>query len=126
MEGLTAKVYNGVSSYWRSRGYRRLDGPEKNSGRPRRRMWRVRLNRRLKLKLPRSPRKIFISLRDAYVNIMMKLANTSVVRGRTVTGYNGVGFGKTMVKEYDEKVIIEICKNLAIRQNQQHRIACSG
>ncbi|XP_076934768.1 uncharacterized protein LOC143601176 [Bidens hawaiensis] len=125
MEGLTAKVYNGVSSYWRTRGYRRLGGPEKHSGRPRRRMWRVRLNRRLKLKLPKSPRKIFISLRDAYVNIMMKLANTSVVRGRTVTGYNADGFGKT-IKEYDEKIIIEICKNLAIRQNRQHQVACSG
>lgn len=91
-------------------------------------MWRVRLKRRIKLKLPRSPKKIFISLRDAYVNIMMKLAKTPVVRGRTVTGYNGDGFGKTMVKGYDEKVIIEICKNLAIRQNHQHQVAfaCSG
>ncbi|XP_076892929.1 uncharacterized protein LOC143544815 [Bidens hawaiensis] len=126
MEGLTAKVYNGVTSYWRARGYRRLGGPEKHLGRSRRQMWRVRLNRRLKLKLPRSPRKMFISLRDAYVNIMMKLANTSVVRGRTVTGYNGNGFGKTTGKEYDERVIIEICKNLSVRQNHQHQITCSS
>ncbi|KAD6120226.1 hypothetical protein E3N88_11497 [Mikania micrantha] len=94
------------------------------------RTWRIRLNPRLKLKFPRSPRKVFIRLRDAYVRIMMKLANTSVVRGRTMTGYNGDGFGKTMVKEYEEKIIIEICKNLTIRQNHQHqissRIACSG
>ncbi|KAI3805878.1 hypothetical protein L1987_21765 [Smallanthus sonchifolius] len=132
MDGLTAKVYNGVKCYWRTRGYHRLGGrKQEQSGRQprrRRRLGRIRLNRKLKLKLPMSPRKLFIGLRDAYVRIMMKLANTSVVRGRTIAGYNGDGFGKTMtVKEYDEKVIIEICKNLAIRQNQiSSQIACSG
>ncbi|KAI3759999.1 hypothetical protein L1987_50387 [Smallanthus sonchifolius] len=136
MDGMTAKVYNGVKCYWRTRGYNRLgtSGREQEQSgqqpRRRRRLWRIRLNLKLKFKLPRSPKKVFIGLRDAYVRIMMKLANTSVVRGITVAGYNGDGFGKTMtVKEYDEKVIIEICKNLAIRQNQissQSQIACSG
>ncbi|KAD6120257.1 hypothetical protein R6Q59_026281 [Mikania micrantha] len=141
MEGLSAKVYNTVRCYWRTRHYHRLDSvatahsaPDNHTSRQQQkrqgRTWRIRLNPRLKLKFPRSPRKVFIRLRDAYVRIMMKLANTSVVRGRTMTGYNGDGFGKTMVKEYEEKIIIEICKNLTIRQNHQHqissRIACSG
>ncbi|KAJ0520548.1 hypothetical protein HanIR_Chr10g0460631 [Helianthus annuus] len=134
MDGLTAKVYNGVKCYWRTRGYHRLTttgGHEQQPRRTPRRVWRIRLNRRLKLKLPRSPIKIFVGLRDAYVNMMMKLANTSVVRGRTVSGYNGDAFGKiNMVKEYDEKIIIEICKSLAVRENNQHQIssqiACSS
>ncbi|KAK9067731.1 hypothetical protein SSX86_011842 [Deinandra increscens subsp. villosa] len=140
MEGLTAKVYSGVKCYWRTRRYHRLgtttasatdDGEQQRRGR--RRTWRIRLNPRLKLKLPRSPKNLFIRLRDGYVRIMMKLANTSVIRGRTMTGgYDGDGFGKeTVVKEYDEKVIIQICKNLAIRRNQQNhqqqqQISCSG
>lgn len=83
---------------------------------------RIKINPRLKIKLGGSPRKWFLGLRDAYVKIMMKLANTSVVRGRTTTGFSGDGFGKTtMVKEYDEKMIIEIYKALAIKPNhQQH------
>ncbi|KAK9058944.1 hypothetical protein SSX86_021561 [Deinandra increscens subsp. villosa] len=122
MEGLTAKVYNGVKCYWRTRRYHRLVttaaavyGDQQR--RERRRTWRIRLNPRLKLKLPRSPKNLFISPRDGYVRIIMKLANTLVIRGRTMTsGYDGDGFRKaTAGKEYDEKVIVEICKNLTIR-----------
>lgn len=61
---------------------------------------------------------------------MMKLASTSVVRGRMMSGYDGDGFAKTMSKEYDEKVIVEICRNLEIRRNQQLQISsqidCAG
>ncbi|KAK9057866.1 hypothetical protein SSX86_022705 [Deinandra increscens subsp. villosa] len=114
MEGLTAKVYNGVKCYWRTRRYHGLVTTAAVYGdqqrRERRRTWRSRLNPRLKLKLPRSPKNLFISLRGGYVRIMMKLANTSVIRGRTMTGgYDGDGFGKaTTSKECDGKVIVEI------------------
>ncbi|XP_071713978.1 uncharacterized protein [Rutidosis leptorrhynchoides] len=132
MEGLTTKVYNGVKCYLRTRGYDRLGTTganfseyEEASGGTRRRrrkrsLLRIRINPRLKINLGGSPRKLFIGLRDAYVKIMMKLANTSVVRGRTMTGFSGDGFGKTMVREYDEKMIIEIYEALAIKRNDHY------
>ncbi|MFS8005098.1 hypothetical protein Hanom_Chr13g01233451 [Helianthus anomalus] len=130
MEGLTTKVYNIVKSHWRRRGYHRLgtttntivhgDHEEKSKPR-RRRKWRVRIPPRLKLKLARSPQKLFIRLRDAYVQLMMKLANTSAVRGRTMIGCNGDGYGKMMIKEYDEKIVIEIYKNVVIGKDHQHQ-----
>ncbi|XP_071741384.1 uncharacterized protein [Rutidosis leptorrhynchoides] len=139
MEGLTTKVYDGVKCYSRTRGYDRLatttnatstglgeceevfGGTMRQMSRRkiRRRLLRFRINPRLKIKLGGSPRKLFLGLRDAYVKIMMKLANTSIVRGRTMTGFSGDGFGKTTVKEYDEKMIIEIYKALAINRNHQ-------
>ncbi|KAL8252906.1 hypothetical protein R6Q59_036599 [Mikania micrantha] len=127
MEVITTKLYNSVKCYWRPTSYNRLDTTatygdlRMEESRPRRQkrrqMRRIRVAPRLKLKLTRSPRKLFIQIRDAYVKIMMKLANTSVVRGTTMTGCNGDGFGKTMIKECDEKIIIEILKNLAIRKH---------
>nr|XP_043638441.1 uncharacterized protein LOC122609461 [Erigeron canadensis] len=141
MEGLSTKVYNGVKCYWRRRGYQRLGTSTASAvhnghaeavpdaKRRRRKLWRININPRLRIKVRRSPKKFFLGLRDAYVKIMMKLANTSVVRGRTMTGYNVDGFGKTTIKEYDEKMIIEIYKVLAIKQNHQHeiqsRVVCS-
>nr|GFA67951.1 hypothetical protein [Tanacetum cinerariifolium] len=97
--GLSTKVYNGVKCYWKTRG--------------------------LKLK----PKKWYTRARDAYVRIMMKLANTSVVRSRTMAGYNGDGFGRPSNKEYDDKIIYQIYKTLSVAQHKQHRIptqvACS-
>ncbi|PWA65948.1 hypothetical protein CTI12_AA243600 [Artemisia annua] len=137
MEGLSTKVYNGVKCYWKTRGYQRLGtstsvpdrhGAEESGTRRRRRkrkLFRLRISRRLKL----NPRKWYIGARDAYVRIMMKLANTSVVRSRTMAGYNGDGFGRPSQKEYDEKMIYEIYKTLSVAQHKQHRIpsqvACS-
>lgn len=127
MEGLTTKVYKSVKCYWRRRGYQRLGTTNTRSQKRQSRVWRIRVNPRLKLnlkvKVSWSPRKLFIGLRDAYVNIMMKMANTTVVRGRTVSGYSADGFGKTAIKEYDEKIIIEICKSLASMNNHQQQIS---
>ncbi|KAI3679108.1 hypothetical protein L6452_38417 [Arctium lappa] len=117
MEGLTTRVYKGVKGYWRRRGYQRLG----TTAEPRRRInrWRIRITPRLKLKLRCSPKRWFIGLRDAYVKIMMKMANSSVVRCRTMSsGHGGQDFGTTARKEYDEKMILEIYKTLAMRQGQ--------
>ncbi|KAI3506552.1 hypothetical protein L1887_21111 [Cichorium endivia] len=129
MEGVTTRLYKGVKGYWRTRGYQRLattslhthSGQEESGSKPRRcrrrrRFWRIRISPRLTLKL--KPRKFFIGLRDAYVKIMMKLANSSVVRGRSMSGQGGEGFGTIALKEYDEKMIMEIYKTLAMRQGQ--------
>ncbi|KAJ9543167.1 hypothetical protein OSB04_022874 [Centaurea solstitialis] len=117
MEGLTTKVYRGVKGYCRRRGYKRLGSATEPKRRTSR--WRIKITPRLKLKLSCSPKRWFLGLRDAYVKIMMKMANSSVVRCRTMSsGHVGEGFGMTPNKEYDEKMIIEIYKTLAMRQGQ--------
>ncbi|KAL4558918.1 hypothetical protein LXL04_037123 [Taraxacum kok-saghyz] len=123
MEGLTTTLYKGVKGCWRTRGYKRLpptvihtsqESGSKPRRRRRRRFWRFRIDPRATLKL--KPRKLFIGLRDVYVRIMMKLANSSVVRGRSMSGQGGEGFGTMAMKQYDQKMIMQIYKTLAMRQ----------
>ncbi|KAG8370624.1 hypothetical protein BUALT_Bualt13G0002700 [Buddleja alternifolia] len=134
MEEVSAAVYKfGNKGYWRRKGYERLNsGGRKRKTPPvirlassakaessirRRRFWRIKLSPRLKLKLRFSPKKFLIGLRDAYVNMMMKIANTRMIGGGV--GGNGVsGFGARPIKEYDERMIVEIYKSIVMAQGQ--------
>ncbi|CDP17092.1 unnamed protein product [Coffea canephora] len=136
MEGVTATAYKGVKGYWTRKGYEKLDGSgsrrrkrrvvelgAENGSSRRRRFWRIRLTPRLKLKLRLrfSPRKFILGLRDAYVNLMTKLASSRFVNSG-VAGYPGEGisgFGLRPLKEYDEKMIVEIYKSLVVAQGHQ-------
>lgn len=67
-----------------------------------------------------SPKKFLVWLRDAYVKLMLGFANSRVF---TTTGgavcHNAPGsFGKGPLKEYDEKMIVEIYKSLMLPQGQ--------
>ncbi|KAF5801023.1 hypothetical protein HanRHA438_Chr06g0252331 [Helianthus annuus] len=110
MTRITARVYQGVKGYWRRRRYKRLGGKSQ------RRFWRIRITRKLKLKLRFSPKKLLIRIRDAYVNMMMRMANSSLVAG--TGGYGEAKFGMKPGVKYDEKVIIELYKSLVMRQSQ--------
>ncbi|KAG8389536.1 hypothetical protein BUALT_Bualt02G0239500 [Buddleja alternifolia] len=129
MEGISANVYKGIKGYWRRRGYERLNGGGRRrktrvvelasaadgSTRRRRRFWRIKLTPRLKMKLRFSPKKFLLGLRDAYVNMMNRIANTRVIGG----GYGGdvvTGFGLRPIKEYDERMIVEIYKSIMLAQ----------
>ncbi|KAL3648085.1 hypothetical protein CASFOL_009053 [Castilleja foliolosa] len=137
MEGVSNSVYKGIKGYWRRKGYERLgDGGGRKrkvrtvklapsatgeSSRRRRRFWRIKLTPRLKLKLRFSPKKFLIGLRDAYVNMMMKIGNSRVIGGGYGGGYPGdgvMGFGLRPVKEYDERMIVEIYKSIVMAQGQ--------
>lgn len=65
-----------------------------------------------------SPKKFLVWLRDAYVNMMLRLANSRVM----TSSYTGVvpdgftAFRRGPLKEYDEKTIIEIYKSLVLAQ----------
>ncbi|KAG2252541.1 hypothetical protein Bca52824_082677 [Brassica carinata] len=48
-----------------------------------------------------------------YVNMMMRLANS-----RAIGTYGGSGFGQRQMKEYDEKVLVEIYKSILMAQAQ--------
>ncbi|EYU46774.1 hypothetical protein ABFS82_04G010700 [Erythranthe guttata] len=130
MEGVSATVYKGIKGYWRRKGYVRLNAAGRKrktrtvelasaaeGSTRRRRFWRIKLTRRLKLKLRFSPKKFLLGLRDAYVNMMLRIANTRVAGG----GYGGdgvAGFGARPVKEYDERMIVEIYKSIVMAQGQ--------
>lgn len=58
-------------------------------------------------------------MRDAYVNMMLKIANSRIMSSGGLTGDYGVnGFGMRQFKEYDEKMIVEIYKSMVIAQGQ--------
>ncbi|KAL8089330.1 hypothetical protein AgCh_038950 [Apium graveolens] len=126
MEGVSTKVYKGLKGYWRRRGYVRLSG----SGRKRIiptvhlgsggsiRVWNVKIHRKIKLKcLFVSPKKFFIGMRDAYIRMMMRLASSGAVG---VSGYGGgeARFVTRPVKEYDEKMVVELYKKILMGRNQ--------
>ncbi|GJV50022.1 hypothetical protein Tco_1440234 [Tanacetum coccineum] len=127
MEGVSTKVYKGVKGYWRRSRYQKLGSDSVRQKRP---FWRIRLTPKikiklkLKLKLKCSPKKLLRKIRDGYVNMMLKMANSPMIAGVGAYGsYGGYGdgvasFGMRPVKEYDEKMVIEIYKALAMRQSQ--------
>ncbi|XP_057549256.1 uncharacterized protein LOC130827534 [Amaranthus tricolor] len=144
MEGISAHVYKTMKSYWKTRGYQKLNKPKKNArpepipsgceldGNPvrprRRRFFRVKINRRIRIwkKVVGLPKKLLTKLRDAYVNMMLSLANSGLAVGGSGSGFggsidygNGLGYNyRTQLKEYDEKMIVEIYKSLMIAQGQ--------
>lgn len=134
MEGVSATVYKGIKGYWRSKGYERLNtggrkrktrvvelGSAAEGSARRRRFWRIKLTPRLKLKLRFSPKKLLLGLRDAYVNMMMKIASTRMVGSGFGGGFSGdgvTGFGMRPIKEYDERMIVEIYKSIVMAQGQ--------
>ncbi|KAK4282541.1 hypothetical protein QN277_013903 [Acacia crassicarpa] len=133
MEGISVSVLKGLKEYWNRRGYRRLNGSgrrrrircvELGSSSRRRRFWRIKMAPKIRLTRIPSPKKMLVWLRDAYVRMMMRLANSramsSMNNGGAVMGFGegtaAFGFGRGPVKEYDEKMIIQMYKSLVLRQ----------
>lgn len=130
MEGVSASMYKGLRGYWKRKGYEKLNGSDTRRRRNRvelgstrrRRVWRIRITPKLGfLKRVPSPKKLLVWLRDAYVRLMLGFANTRVCS----TGYGGAlcsdgigSFGRGPLKEYDDKMIIEIYKSLVLAQGQ--------
>ncbi|KAI3938449.1 hypothetical protein MKW98_015348 [Papaver atlanticum] len=93
------------------------DPQPQNGNKRRRRFWGIKITPKLKIFLKRnSPKKILKKLRDAYVNMMLGFANSSVFSsGFSYVGnggYGDSGFTKPVRKEYDEKAIVEFYKSL--------------
>ncbi|KAE8700943.1 F5K24.2-like protein [Hibiscus syriacus] len=127
MEGISTTVYKGLRGHWRRRGYVQLNGTSRGGSRRsrvelggssrRRRFWKIRVKAKLRLQ---SPKKFFVWLRDAYVKMMLGIANSRAVSGfgGAMGGHGISAFGKRPVKEYDEKMIVEIYKSLVMAQGQ--------
>ncbi|XVF80629.1 hypothetical protein PTKIN_Ptkin15bG0089300 [Pterospermum kingtungense] len=127
MEGISATMYKSLRGYWKRKGYVKLNGTKRarqsrvelgSTRRRRRRFWRIRV--KAKLRIP-SPKKFFVWLRDAYVKMMLGLANSRMIN----IGYGGAlgdggiaAFGSRPLKEHDERMIVEIYKSLVMAQGQ--------
>ncbi|KAL5220101.1 hypothetical protein ABZP36_024814 [Zizania latifolia] len=130
----------GIKAYWKRRGYCRLDAAAAQRRAPLptaelggrtgggggggatarwRRGWRVRrgLGRRLLRAL--SPRGWLVRLRDAYVSAMLRLASSPAVGYGAGAPYCAAGpeaFAlPRQLKEYDEKVLVEIYRSILAR-----------
>ena len=128
MEGVSARIFTKMKEYWSRRGYERINGSGRTrrswpvelgsvsttSRRRRRFAWRIKVKPKLKALKMSSPKRFFVWLRDAYVKMMLGFANS---RARGTAGY-GDGIGARPIKEYDEKMIIEIYKSLVMAQGQ--------
>lgn len=130
-------MYKGLRGYWKRKGYEKLNGSgsrrrwrwrrsrraELGSTR-RKRSWRIRIAPKLGfLRRVPSPKKLLVWLRDAYVKLMLGFANSRVCSSAGYGGAtwgNGIGggFGRGPLKEYDDKMIIEIYKSLMLAQSQ--------
>lgn len=123
----------GLKGYWKRRAYRRVDGEggtdrrrvRKNKvvlgGGRRRRIWRIRVSPRLLFLRVFSPKRIIARIRDAYVRMMLAFAHSGALGGYGCDVF--AGFQAPPVKEYDERMIIEIYKSLMA---QGQLIATSG
>jgi len=125
-------VYESLKVLLQRRGkYVRLDGSTKRrrlriaklGGSRKRRIWRFRLPTKIKLRRWLNPMVYLAKLRDAYVKMMLNLANSRVFSSDLVGGGFGpqyaVGagnpFGQRPLKEYDEKMLIEMYKSWLIQ-----------
>ncbi|CAK7348367.1 unnamed protein product [Dovyalis caffra] len=130
MEGVSARMYTKMKGYWRRRGYERINGSGRSrrnrpvelgsgstSSRRRRFSWRIKIKPKLKILKMSSPKKFFVWLRDAYVKLMLGFASSRAI-GTSGYGDTFGALGARPIKEYDEKMIIEIYKSLVIAQGQ--------
>ncbi|KAK9057233.1 hypothetical protein SSX86_022068 [Deinandra increscens subsp. villosa] len=114
---------------WRRRGgYRRLDEVVRSKEEGRGKWsWKIRMPRKMKLRRLKfiiSLKKVIGRVHDAYVRMMIRVANSPVVirGGGVIGGYGGgvegqqLQFGMRPMKEYDEKMIIQMYNSLVIRR----------
>ncbi|KAK1408930.1 hypothetical protein QVD17_41092 [Tagetes erecta] len=111
-------MYHRLKVSCRRKRYERLGGNRSDQSNSRKRFWRIRITPKLKLKLKRFPKTLLIRIRDGYVNMMMRLANSPAVTGNSGYGTGIARFGTNPVKEYDDKVIIEFYKTILAKQTQ--------
>ncbi|GLJ09536.1 hypothetical protein SUGI_0111350 [Cryptomeria japonica] len=81
--------------------------------------FRVKLSPKLKLRWF-NPKIMLVKLRDAYVNMMLNVANSRILSSETLYP-NCNPFGERFSKEYDKKMLIEIYKSLIIQSQGQIR-----
>lgn len=132
MEGISATMRMGLKKFWRRKGHRWQSGSGRRKRNtvvlgatgPRRRWWRIKMSPKIRFStIFSSPKKWAVWARDAYVRMMLGLANSRAMSvSASVTFYGGDptgGFGRAPpLKEYDDKMIIHMYKSLVRAQGQ--------
>ncbi|XP_075475844.1 uncharacterized protein LOC142513050 [Primulina tabacum] len=112
-----------LSRQWRRRGYSRLSPRRRNLKAARfggnlKSSWKVRIKRKLRLVRLVSPLKLWYSFKNAYTNMMLRLANTSH------TANSGNLFGEKRIpkardikqtytrSEFENRLVLEIYKSM--------------
>ncbi|CAL0302401.1 unnamed protein product [Lupinus luteus] len=137
MEGISGNMGKGLKEFWKRkrRSYRRLygsgrrqrmdtvelgGGTSSTTG-TRRRRWRIKISRKIKITKISSPKKMVMWLRDAYVRMMTSFANSKVMSiCASVTGNGGIrefGSGPPQNQDYD-KMVAHIYKSFMAAQRQ--------
>lgn len=128
MEGISM----GLKKYWRRsiRGYQRLHVSDRRKketvqlgGCQRRWRWRIKMAPKMRIHKISSPKKLVLWVRDAYVRMMLGIANSM---GAFAVGYGGDaastakgGFERAPPpKEYDQRMIMHMYKSLIMAQGQ--------
>lgn len=124
---------NLVRRQWRrsksGRGYTRLSPTNKrnvkiarfgsNTSTAPRRPWRLRLARKLRLVRAASPLKLWHRFKNAYVKMMLRLANASgTPNGENMFGGKRIPRARDLPMQYtrsefENRLILEICKSMA-------------
>ncbi|KAE9593790.1 hypothetical protein Lal_00036617 [Lupinus albus] len=107
MEGISGNMRKGLKEFWKrkrrsygrlygSRRRQRMDTVELGGGTStttgiRRRRWRIKISRKIKITKISSPKKMVMWLRDAYVRMMTSVANSKMMSiCASVTGNGGI------------------------------------
>ncbi|RDX92132.1 hypothetical protein CR513_25789, partial [Mucuna pruriens] len=122
-------ISGGLKKYWRKRvrGYQRLRGSDRRKretvkfgGSQRRRGWRIKVAPKIRLPKISSPKKLVLWVRDAYMKIMLTLAN-SVAASATGYGGDAASIAKPPPpKEYDHNMIIHMYNSFIMAPGQGH------
>ncbi|KAF5197388.1 hypothetical protein FRX31_013025 [Thalictrum thalictroides] len=136
MELISSTFSSSIKRNWRRRQYQRLDGSVNREdtikiarlGGKRKRFWRIRAIRKLKLGFKIvSPIKLLAKLRDSYINMMLGVAgNVGSLNGDSFFGRKRLPKARTVEKiskaeEFETKLVYEIYKALmASRELTSH------
>ncbi|KAK7259262.1 hypothetical protein RIF29_24864 [Crotalaria pallida] len=139
MEGISGdNMRKGLKEFWKKKGkgYGRLyksgrrrkmetvelgGGAATTTTSTRRKRWRIKISRKIRIPRIPSPKKLMLWLRDAYVRMMMSLANSKAMSmTASATGNGGVGgYGRgPPPKEYDDKMLVHMYKSLMVAQGR--------
>ncbi|PKA47941.1 hypothetical protein AXF42_Ash016287 [Apostasia shenzhenica] len=116
-----------LKAYWKRRAYENLDGDGAGcrrrvrcskielGGRRRRRFWRIKASPKLRFPRVMSPKRFLGRIRDAYVRMMLRFDRATAL---TDCGVVCAGFGVPPLKEYDDRLILQIYGAIAARNQQ--------
>ncbi|KAL8248845.1 hypothetical protein R6Q59_005713 [Mikania micrantha] len=117
MDIVSNNFLNALNRSWRRRRYQRVTvGHKKPSktvsfGARNRRFWKIKAIPRLRLKKA-SPMRLWIKLKNAYIDMMLRLAGTDNVFGSKRGPKMLLGSGCYSMSEFQSRLIYEISKNL--------------